>query len=332
MADINGVKLINDTFGHADGDSLIVNCANIIRDCCRDTDTLARIGGDEFVVIMPRTDNSTASAILNDIQVDLSAFDRSISNVKYRHSVSLGMSTKQEANEDIAQTLKSAEKFMYQRKLLEHSNSHSAIVTSIKAAMSEKSQETKEHAERIAILSRAVATELNLSHYDQDRLELLATLHDIGKIGVSDQILTKAEELSDEEWSEMESHPEIGYRIAVSSPEFMTVAHCILCHHERWDGSGYPRGLSGENIPLLARILAVVDAYDAMTQDRPYRKAMTHGGAIEEIKRNFGTQFDPHIAALFVRIIQDQKLRELYARFPPTDITKDKRGKRKENL
>ena len=183
-------------------------------------------------------------------------------------------------------------------------SSHSAIVASIKATMIEKSQETEEHAERLAILSRAVAMELNLPQSDQDKLELLATLHDIGKIGISDQILTKQGKLSAEEWVEMKRHPEIGYRIAMASSELIPVAESILCHHERWDGSGYPKGLSGESIPLLSRILAVVDSYDAMTQDRPYRKAMTHEEAIEEVVRNSGTQFDPRIAELFVRLLK----------------------------
>lgn len=192
---------------------------------------------------------------------------------------------------------------MYQRKLLEHNSSHSAIVASIKATMTEKSQETEEHAERLALLSRAVAVELNMPQSDQVKLELLATLHDIGKIGISDQILTKQGKLSAEEWVEMKRHPEIGYRIAMATPELIPVAESILCHHERWDGSGYPQGISGESIPLLSRILSIVDSYDAMTQDRPYRKAMTHEEAIQEIERNSGTQFDPRIAELFVKIL-----------------------------
>ena len=167
--------------------------------------------------------------------------------------------------------------------------------------MFEKSHETEEHAERLVTLSKLVAEGLNLAQDDRDRLELLATLHDIGKVGISDRILTKPGKLTEEEWVEMKRHPEIGYRIAMSSPELIPVADGILCHQEHWDGTGYPQKLRGENIPLLSRIIAVVDAYDAMTQDRPYRAAMSHEAAITEIERNAGTQFDPQVAQVFIQ-------------------------------
>jgi HD-GYP domain-containing protein (c-di-GMP phosphodiesterase class II) len=125
-------------------------------------------------------------------------------------------------------------------------------------------------------------------------------LHDIGKIGIDNSILNKPGKLSKNEWEIMKKHSEIGYRIAMSSPELEPIAEYILAHHERWDGNGYPQGLKGEEIPLLSRILAVVDSYDAMTEDRVYRKAMTHQAAIEEIKKNAGTQFDPNIAQIFI--------------------------------
>ena len=204
----------------------------------------------------------------------------------------------------MAKLINIAEEYMYQRKLLEHTSSHSAIISSMKTTMNEKSQETEEHAERLAILTKAVATEMNLPQSDQDRLELLSTLHDIGKIVISDQILTKPGKLTDEEWVEMRRHPEIGYRIARAIPELMPVAEGILCHHERWDGNGYPQGLSKEMIPLPARILSIADAYDAMTQDRPYSKAISHEAAVEEVKRNAGTQFDPYIVNVFIEVLE----------------------------
>lgn len=306
MGDINGVKLVNDAFGHAEGDRLIIDSAKIISSCCRDEDTVARIGGDEFGILMPKTDTAAALDILDKIQAALNAFDTNPDKGKFMHSVSLGFATKRSIDEDVGQILKIAEEYMYQRKLLEHTSSHSVIISSIKATMLEKSHETEEHAERLVDLSKAVASGLNLPQIDQDRLELLATLHDIGKVGVSDYILTKPGKLSEAEWVEMKRHPEIGYRIAISSPDLIPVAESILCHHEWWDGSGYPQGLRGENIPLLSRILAIVDAYDAMTQDRPYRKATSHEEAIMEIEKNSGQQFDPRIVKIFIEKVNEQ--------------------------
>ncbi|HWP21631.1 MAG TPA: PAS domain S-box protein [Candidatus Cryosericum sp.] len=305
MGDINGVKLVNDAFGHAEGDRLITESAGIIKSCCRVGDILARVGGDEFAMIMPRTDNASALEVLGNIQAALKAFDAVSGKEHFQHSVSLGFGIKRTPAEEIAQTLKIAEEYMYQRKLLEHNSSHSTIISSIKATMFEKSHETEEHAERLVVLSKTVAFGLGLSQIDRDRLELLATLHDIGKVGISDYILTKQGKLTDDEWVEMKRHPEIGYRIAMSSPELIPVAESILCHHERWDGGGYPQGLDGERIPLLSRIISVVDAYDAMTQDRSYRSALTHQEAVIELAKNAGTQFDPDVVRAFLEEYQD---------------------------
>ena len=307
MTDINGVKLVNDAFGHAEGDKLIISCASILQSCCRATDTLARLGGDEFGILMPNTDAQTALSVMQSIQNKLHIFDAKTKGEKFLHSMALGFATKVAVDEDMGQILKTAEDYMYQRKLLEHTSSHSAIVSSIKATMLEKSHETEEHAERLVELTREIVRALDLPQVDQDRMALLATLHDIGKVGVSDQILTKPGKLDEDEWTEMRRHPEIGYRIAVSSPDLIPIAEGILCHHERWDGKGYPRGLRGSNIPLLARVLSVVDAYDAMTQDRPYQKAISHEAAVAELTANAGTQFDPDVVAMFLQNLQHNK-------------------------
>ncbi len=303
IGDINGVKLVNDAFGHAEGDRLICECASIIKDCCRTEDTLARVGGDEFGIIMTKTDNAAALGAIMQIQSALKKFDDEKTENHFQHSVALGFGIKKASGEDLTQIMKIAEEYMYQRKLLAHNSSHSTIIASIKATMFEKSHETEEHAERLVLLSRMIADSLHLNQGDRDRLELLATLHDIGKVAISDSILTKPDKLTEDEWTEMKRHPEIGYRIAMSSPDLMPVAEGILCHQERWNGSGYPQALQGEEIPLLSRIIAIVDAYDAMTQDRPYQSAMTHEEAIAEIERCAGTQFDPEIARIFVERI-----------------------------
>ena len=141
---------------------------------------------------------------------------------------------------------------------------------------------------------------MDLGIEQSEKLELLVTLHDIGKISIDNSILIKTEALSEEEWLEMKKHPSIGYRIAMASSGLKSIAEEILCHHERWDGTGYPQGIGGDEIPLLSRILSIIDAYDAMTNDRPYRKALSHEFALSEIERNSGTQFDPDIVNIFL--------------------------------
>lgn len=306
IGDINGLKLINDALGHAEGDKLIIETAIILRSYCREGDVLARVGGDEFCILLPKTDNETAWEILKKINMACEAYNNNASSEAHYINISLGYATKEAVEENIDLVVKVAEDYMYKRKLLEHKSSHSAIVASIKTTMLEKSQETEEHAERLTALTKAVGIKLDLSELKLDELELLATLHDIGKVGIDDQILNKQGKLTEEEWIEMKKHPEIGYRIAMSSPELMSISDYILCHHERWDGKGYPQGLKGEDIPLLSRVLAVADAYDAMTEDRTYRRAMPVEAALAEIKNNAGTQFDSRIAHLFVGIIKGE--------------------------
>lgn len=302
IGDINGLKLINDTLGHADGDKHIIAAAKILKACCRKNDIIARTGGDEFTVILPGTNSEETAKILSRIQKLCERRNSQVQDDAYYVSLSLGYATLETADGNINDVIKIAEDHMYRRKLLEHKSIHNAILTSIKTTMYERSQETEEHSERLALYARLIGRELNLARGDIDKLELLAMLHDIGKIGISDDILKKDAGLTEGEWIQMKRHPEIGYRIARSSPELISIADCILSHHERWDGKGYPQGLKGTDIPLLSRIIAVVDAYDAMTHDRPYRSKGTHDDAIRDIVRNAGKQFDPEIVATFAQI------------------------------
>jgi len=155
-----------------------------------------------------------------------------------------------------------------------------------------------------------VGREVGLRESELSQLSLVAILHDIGKVAIPEQILEKPGPLTNKEWKVMREHAAIGYRILVSSPDLIEVAEGVLSHHERWDGRGYPRGLKGEEIPILARIISIVDAYDAMTTDRPYRRKMIPQDAIREIEMCAGTQFDPHLARLFVDMM-NQKIVEV---------------------
>ena len=152
-------------------------------------------------------------------------------------------------------------------------------------------------------LARRLGAELALNEVDIVSLELMATLHDIGKIGISNSILSKPGKLDELEWAEIRRHPDMGYRIALTIPELQGIAGYILCHHERWDGKGYPQGIKGEDIPYISRIVSVIDAFDAMTEDRSYHKGMSSEEAAQEIMRHAGTQFDPDVARVFVEKI-----------------------------
>ncbi len=303
MGDINGLKLINDGFGHLKGDEIIVEIAKIVKRSCREEDIVARIGGDEFGIILPKTDSKSAQLICNRIEEASNEFTL-VKDTNFT-SITVGHATKTKSQELIDDIFRAAEESMYRKKLLQSKSTHSSIIASIKSTMFEKSHETAEHAERMVQLSKIIGIELSLDEQQLNDLELFATLHDIGKMGIEDSILTKNGKLTDEEWMEIKKHPLIGYRIAQATSELIPIANLILCHHERWDGKGYPQGLKEYEIPLLSRIISIVDSYDAMTSDRPYRKAMTQIDAKEEIRKNSGSQFDPSISELFIRLIKD---------------------------
>lgn len=311
LVDINGVKLINDAFGYSEGDILIKATSEILQSCSRPGDILARTGGDEFAMIMPKTDNQAADSVRNAIMESCAEFNRTHANSLYGVSFSCGSATRESMEQSIFETQKAADDYLKNRKLLNRKSIRSGLISSILATVYEKSQETEEHARRIADLSKLIGEQLSLSQSSLGELELFSMLHDIGKVGIDDRILKKPGKLTEDEWVVMKSHSAIGYRIANSAAELESVAEFILTHHERWDGKGYPQGLKGDAIPLLSRIVAVADSYDAMTNDRIYRKAMAPEAAVEEIKKNEGIQFDPQIVAIFEKVI-DQYLSRNY--------------------
>lgn len=300
VGDINGLKLINDTLGHNEGDKLLTEAAKILKNCCEEESVVCRTGGDEFYILLPKTNNQGAKLIVDRIIKKCKEYSDEKDKETYYISIALGQSTKIKIEEPFEKVFKNAEELMYRIKLLEHKSIHSSIISSIKTTMFEKSNETEEHAERIAKLSRKLGENIGLNNEELNDLELVAMLHDIGKISVDGSILKKISQLTEDEWYEIRKHPEVGYRITNASQELMHISEYILCHHERWDGKGYPQGLSGTNIPLLSRILAIVDSYDAMTQDRGYKKAISKDDAILELLKNAGTQFDPDIVKIFV--------------------------------
>ncbi|HWQ97911.1 MAG TPA: HD domain-containing phosphohydrolase [Clostridia bacterium] len=306
--DINALKLTNDLFGHNEGDKLIMETAMLLRSSCGQG-VVARTGGDEFSVLLPKIGEEEANRIVTKIYAAFEAQKALPREQNFFLSISLGYATKAREEQTIGEILKTAEEHMYRRKLLEHQSIRSTLLTTIKQLLFSKSNETMEHAERMAQLARRLGAELALSETDLVSLELMAVLHDIGKIGISNDVLSKPGPLEELEWTEIRRHPEIGYRIALTIPELQGIAGYILCHHERWDGTGYPQGLGGEEIPYIARIISVIDAYDAMTEDRSYRSGLPVQQAADEIIRYAGRQFDPEVARVFIERVLELPFR-----------------------
>lgn len=299
MGDVNGLKIINDSLGHQQGDRVLQTLADILQKISRPGDVVARWGGDEFVLLLPNTAEDASQALAQ-------AIDGEIKTIKPDGpvpSTGLGCATAVDFPADLSRLLKEAEDHMYSHKLINADSSRNALVASLQRTLSERSYETEEHARNLEQLARQLGGRLGLNAAQLNTLALIALLHDIGKVAVPEHILEKPGPLRPEEWKIMKRHCKSGYRIVISSPDLIDVAEGILSHHERWDGSGYPRGLAGEEIPLLARIISLVDAYDAMTSDRPYRAAMTHAEALAEIKACSGTQFDPLLAQEFLGML-----------------------------
>lgn len=301
ICDINGLKTINDTLGHEEGDEFLKESAKILKSSCPEEALICRWGGDEFVILLENCDEKEADKISQIIKNNIEQ------NIKYDNSLSVGYSTLNSITDDINLLTRQAEKALYKNKLLNKKSIYNNTLLLLSRTLFEKSSETEEHADRMVRLCEKIGTKLNFSTLMINELSLLAKLHDIGKIGIPDDILNKPSRLTDSEFEIIKSHTKIGYRIVSSVPDFENIAYYILCHHERYDGKGYPNGLKGEEIPLLSRILTIVDSFDVMTNERPYKKAISVKEAVEELKRCSGTQFDPKLVDVFVEIVNKEK-------------------------
>lgn len=308
VADVNDMKFINDNLGHDAGDVLLKTCFKIFSRSVRQKDVIARIGGDEFVIILPKTTQNVAIEISRRIKKNLE--ENKKNNPDIPLSISLGIATTPEAGYSLHEVFKEADNDMYSDKLAGGANVRGDIVNTLVSTLGERDFITGGHAERMSRKARDLGEELGLIPKQLNELILLSHVHDLGKVGIPDNILFKPGKLDEEEWGEMRRHPEIGQRIARSSADLQHISDLILHHHEKWDGTGYPMGLKGEEIPIECRILAIVDAFDAMTNTRPYREALTEEEAINEIRRCSGTQFDPNLVEQFIKILEKNRNKE----------------------
>jgi len=323
IIDLDSFKSYNDTYGHLSGDKLLRQIGNIIKGAIRDADHAFRYGGDEFAILLPQT---TVDAALKVTERVRKKIDEEVDAGKINVTASIGLASWPDDGISHTDIIAAADVILYRAKrdggnlsycasgaltplqltepILDTDRHIDSNILSVVHALSEtadsKSYFTHNHSKRVTDYSLTIAKALKMDTAEISRLEACALLHDIGKISISDTILNKPGKLTDEEWEIVKNHPQLGASIASRIPQLTPCAEGILHHHEWYNGNGYPDGLKGDDIPLEARILAIADAVTAMTSEKPNSETLTHAQAIEELKRNSGTQFDPYLVEQFI--------------------------------
>lgn len=298
--DINGLKFINDTLGHLAGDKLIVNSAKIISEIFEDYGHVSRIGGDEFAVILENIKESQIKEMLSALDTRLQKYNASTQIRSI--SLAYGYSYHKSGFADMEYMFQIADNNMYQNKLLNRERAREAYIKTFMKDLEIKDYIAQGHIEHMEQLAVKIGKKLKLNQGQLRRLILLIKYHDIGKIGISDTILNKPDKLTEDEWKMMKTHSFIGERIAKESTEIKDISLLILHHHERWDGSGYPLGVSKEEIPIECRIFAIIESFDVMTNVRPYSKARSAKEACKEIVNYSGIYYDPNLVDAFCQI------------------------------
>lgn len=296
MGDVNGLKLVNDTLGHLEGDELLKSIAEVLKKVCKAKGHVFRWGGDEFFILIPNCTESMCEEMMTEIRESCENYEKQFIQL----SIALGEDVKYNLDGNIYDDIRCIEEKVYRQKLLDKKSMKSSVLHTMKKTLEEKNMETREHADRVANNAVSIGRAMGFKMSELDELELTAELHDIGKITIAEELLLKPSKLTEEEFEILKTHAEKGYRIIHACGELIDVAKSVLTHHERWDGSGYPLGLKEDEIPLMARIISIADAYDVMTHDRVYKSAISQEEAFEELRRNAGTQFDPQIVEVFI--------------------------------
>ncbi|PAB58230.1 bifunctional diguanylate cyclase/phosphohydrolase [Anaeromicrobium sediminis] len=328
LLDIDYFKNYNDCYGHTEGDKVLTEIGHILKKEVGDNGMVARYGGEEFTVVLPGKTLNEAVAIGENLRfaVEKNHFDGEEALPYEKLTISVGVSSYPEKSIGKDELINSADDALYRAKFFhknrvesyvsileelkkEIEDKHIDLISSIKTLISvinAKDRYTYAHTERVVMYCDMLGKRLGLSEDDAKKLKYAAYLHDIGKINVSKAVLNKKTKLTDEEWSSMKMHPNYGVDIIKPVESLKDIIPLILHHHERYDGRGYPSSLKGKNIPYLSRILTVVDSFDAMTSNRPYKMAKTFDEAIEELLKYKESQFDPHITDEFIEIIKEK--------------------------
>ena len=324
MMDMDGFKLFNDTYGHQEGDRVLRQVARLLERELRANDILGRYGGDEFMVIMPGTDRNDAVSCANRI---IEALSKERVQPRDGHELpltaSIGLALCPDDSRHKEELIAYADASLLEAKQLTGGNLVVAqhgpddllvrrrtpfgVLDALVRAVDRKDRYTRHHSQQNAEFAVELGKAIGLSEDAVDALRVSGLLHDVGKIGVPDDILRKPGPLTDEEQGMMQEHVVLSNLIVHGVPNLQDVSDAVYSHHERWDGKGYPRGLKGEEIPLAGRIMALVDAYSAMILDRPYRKALSKEQAVAELRGNAGSQFDPALVEPFIGLLESRE-------------------------
>ncbi len=304
LVNVNGLKTVNEVFGHKAGDNLLKIVASTLKKTCEESAMIARVSSNEFLILHKNQNENVLKFFETSINF---AIDRQrIEGMKI--SVSMGCAVWENINTSYRDIFKRIEGRMLNEKVVSKNSMLSKTIDIIINSLFEKNNREMLHSKRVSVICEKLAQKMDFDQKNIDKIKIAGLMHDIGKIGISDEILNKSGKLDDQEWDQIKRHSEAGYRILSSAIEFSEIAECVLTHHERWDGKGYPKGLSGTDIPLFSRIIAVADAFDAMTSQRTYRQILSIEKVMDEMRINAGKQFDPEIVGLFLDNINEFKI------------------------